>query len=104
MSGVLGTTAYTSYFGVNGGVGQGGITCAMPAGSLFGALASSFIADKYSRRTAIQVASIFWIIGSIFKTAAYGIPLLVIGRVVAGFCVGIASSVVPVYQAEIAPK
>ena len=30
--------------------------------------------------------------------------MLVIGRIVAGFCVGIASSIVPVYQAEIAPK
>ena len=43
---------------------QGGITAAMPAGSLVGALASSFIADRLSRRTAIQVASIIWIIGS----------------------------------------
>lgn len=27
-----------------------------------------------------------------------------VGRVVAGLCVGIASAIVPVYQAEIAPK
>ena len=39
-----------------------------------------------------------------FQTAANGIALLVIGRIVAGVCVGIASSIVPVYQAEIAPK
>lgn len=36
--------------------------------------------------------------------AANGIALLVVGRFVAGICVGIASSVVPVYQAEMAPK
>src|SRR3954468_2830056 len=30
--------------------------------------------------------------------------MLVVGRVVAGLCVGIASSICPVYQAEIAPK
>jgi MFS family permease len=29
---------------------------------------------------------------------------LVVGRIIAGLCVGIASSVVPVYQSEIAPK
>ena len=39
-----------------------------------------------------------------FQTAANGIALLVIGRIVAGVCVGIASAIVPVYQAEIAPK
>lgn len=30
--------------------------------------------------------------------------MLVVGRVIAGVCVGIASSICPVYQAEIAPK
>lgn len=64
MSGVLGTRAYTNYYDVHGGYRQGGITAAMPAGSLVGALCSSFIADRFSRRTAIQVAAIFWIIGS----------------------------------------
>ncbi|MCJ1330347.1 MFS sugar transporter [Thelotrema lepadinum] len=76
----------------------------MPLGSFLGALCSSFLADKYSRKTAIQVASIFWIVGSALQAAADGIPILVIGRFVAGICVGIASSIVPVYQAEIAPK
>lgn len=64
MSGVLGTQAYVNYFGVNGGYRQGGITCAMPAGSLVGALGSSFIADRMSRKSAIQVAAVMWIIGS----------------------------------------
>jgi MFS family permease len=38
------------------------------------------------------------------QTASNGIALLVVGRIVAGLCVGIASAMVPVYQAEIAPK
>jgi hypothetical protein len=64
MSGVLGTMAYKEYFGYPKSYRQGGLTCAMPFGSLVGALCSSFIADKFSRRTSIQVASIFWIVGS----------------------------------------
>lgn len=64
MSGVLGTMAYTNYFHVDGGSRQGGITAAMPAGSLVGALVSSFIADRLSRKTAIQIAAVIWIIGS----------------------------------------
>ncbi|KAF2500236.1 MFS sugar transporter-like protein [Lophium mytilinum] len=104
MSGVLGTNAYKNYFGNPAGYRQGGITASMPAGSLVGALASSFIADKLSRRTAIQIAAIIWIIGATLQTASNGIALLCIGRVVAGLCVGIASAIVPVYQAEIAPK
>jgi sugar porter (SP) family MFS transporter len=105
MSGVLGTDAYINYFNVGSGqYKQGSITCAMPFGSLVGALCSSFIADRFSRVSAIQFSSILWVIGSILMTASNGIPLLVVGRVIAGLCVGIASAMVPVYQAEIAPK
>ena len=35
------------------------------------------------------------------QTASNGIPLLVVGRVVGGIGIGIASTMVPVYQAEI---
>ncbi|MCJ1473771.1 MFS sugar transporter [Lambiella insularis] len=103
MSGVLGTYAYTNYFKVQGNYRQGAITCAMPGGSLFGALASSFIADRFSRKTAIQFAALIWIVGSIFQTASNGIEMLVVGRVISGFGVGIESAIVPVYQAEVAP-
>jgi len=104
MSGVLGTQAYKRYFNNPVSYAQGGITASMPAGSLVGSLASSFIADKYSRKVALQFSCILWIIGSILMTAAQNIPMLCVGRVICGLCVGIASSIVPVYQSEIAPK
>ncbi|KAJ3560825.1 hypothetical protein NPX13_g9174 [Xylaria arbuscula] len=56
MSGVLGTEAYRNYFGNPVSYRQGGITASMPAGSLVGSLASSFIADRYSRKVALQVS------------------------------------------------
>jgi MFS family permease len=121
MSGVLGTMAYKGYFGFPVSYRQGGITCAMPFGSLVGALASSFIADRWSRRVSLQVASVFWVFGSMsvqhlpqfpcrllnptsLQCASINIAMLCVGRVVAGICVGIASSICPVYQSEIAPK
>ncbi|KAK3942623.1 general substrate transporter [Diplogelasinospora grovesii] len=104
MSGVLGTQAYKRYFGNPVSYKQGGITASMPAGSLVGSLLSSFLADKYSRKTALQISCVLWIIGSILMTAAQNIGMLCVGRVICGLCVGIASSIVPVYQSEIAPK
>ncbi|GAB1316176.1 high affinity glucose transporter [Madurella fahalii] len=104
MSGVLGTAAYKRYFGNPVSYAQGGITASMPAGSLVGSLVSSFIADRYSRKVALQFSCVLWIIGSILMAAAQNIPMLCIGRVICGLCVGIASSVVPIYQSEIAPK
>ncbi|KAK4153853.1 MFS sugar transporter-like protein [Chaetomidium leptoderma] len=104
MSGVLGTQAYKRYFNNPASYTQGGITASMPAGSLVGSLMSSFIADKYSRKVALQISCVLWIIGSILMTASINIPMLCVGRVICGLCVGIASSIVPVYQSEIAPK
>ncbi len=104
MSGVLGTQAYKRYFGNPVSYQQGGITAAMPAGSLAGSLVSSFIADRYSRKVALQFSCVLWIIGSILMAASVNIPMLCVGRVVCGWCVGIASAIVPVYQSEIAPK
>ncbi|KAH6617686.1 MFS sugar transporter-like protein [Chaetomium sp. MPI-SDFR-AT-0129] len=104
MSGVLGTQAYKRYFNNPVSYAQGGITASMPAGSLVGSLLSSFIADKYSRKVALQISCVLWIIGSILMTASQNVAMLCVGRVICGLCVGIASSIVPVYQAEIAPK
>ncbi|KAK0615712.1 high-affinity glucose transporter [Bombardia bombarda] len=104
MSGVLGTQAYKRYFDNPVSYRQGGITASMPAGSLAGSLISSFIADKYSRKVALQISCLLWILGSILMTASNGVPMLCVGRVICGLCVGIASSIVPVYQSEIAPK
>jgi hypothetical protein len=38
----------------------------MPFGSLAGSLVSSFLADRYSRVTAIQLSTILWVIGSMW--------------------------------------
>src|SRR4051794_15940745 len=104
LSGVLGTQAYQNYFGKPHGTGQGGITAAMPAGSLVGSLCSSFLADRLSRRNAIQIGSLVWILGAIFQAASNGVALLCVGRVIGGIAIGICSAIVPVYQSEIAPK
>ncbi|OCL09216.1 MFS sugar transporter-like protein [Glonium stellatum] len=104
MSGVLGTNGYKNYFGHPRSYTQGYITASMPFGSVFGTLSSSFISDRFSRKIAIQVCCLLWIIGSCVQCGSNGIPALCVGRFIAGLGVGMASAVVPVYQAEIAPR
>jgi len=43
------------------------------------------------------------VIGSIIVSASQNIPMLIVGRVINGFSVGIESAQVPVYISEIAP-
>ncbi|KAF2807674.1 general substrate transporter [Mytilinidion resinicola] len=104
MSGVLGTESYRRYFHHPVSYTQGSITASMPIGSIFGALSSSFVSDRFSRKIAIQVSCLLWVLGSAIQSGANGIPALCIGRFVSGVGVGAASAIVPVYQAEIAPK
>lgn len=104
MSGVIGTEAYKRYFSTPYSTTQGYITASMPGGSLFGALASSFIADRFSRKTAIQISCLIFIIGAAIQSSCNGRTPLVLGRAISGIGVGMASSVVPIYQSEISPK
>jgi MFS family permease len=104
MSGVIATSAYKRYFHHPQGSLQGGIVAAMAFGSFFGSLCSSFLADKYSRRSAIQFGAFIFLIGAALQSSAQNVAHLIIGRVVAGVAIGICSSIVPVYQSEIAPK
>ena len=98
MSGVNGTQDYKQYFDFPMSSMQGGITATMPVGSLVGALGSSLLADRFSRRTALQIACVLWVVGSVAQCAAQNLEMLCVGRVFAGLCVGIASAVVPIYQ------
>jgi len=101
MSGVLNNQAYLDTFHTPGPSAQGGIVAAMPAGSLFGALMVTQLADKIGRKKTIILAGLFWIVGSILQCASVDRGMLVAGRVVSGISVGIASAVVPIYQSEI---
>lgn len=38
------------------------------------------------------------------QTASQTVGMLVVGRIISGICVGITSTLVPVYQSELAPK
>jgi MFS family permease len=75
----------------------------MPAGSWLGALISGYLSDMLGRKRAIQIGAIVWCIGSIIVCASNGIAMLIVGRIINGFSVGICSAQVPVYITEIAP-
>ncbi|KAI1845155.1 hypothetical protein JX265_002761 [Neoarthrinium moseri] len=115
MSAIISTQPYLCQFdeqGINPDNGlcqgptpntQGGITAAMPGGSWLGALVSGIVSDRFGRKTSIQVGSVIWVIGSIICCASVNIPMLIVGRVINGFSVGICSAQVPVYITEMAP-
>ena len=65
ISGCLGMAAYIRFFDNPKSTTQGLVTASMPFGSIFGTLLTSLIADRFSRKAAIQIACILWILGSV---------------------------------------
>ncbi|KAF9895163.1 hypothetical protein FE257_000065 [Aspergillus nanangensis] len=103
MSAWIGTHQYLDYFNHPDSNLQGGITASMSAGSFAGALAAGFISDHVGRRMSLIIACVIWIIGAVLQCSAQNVTHLVAGRVVSGLSVGITSSQVCVYLAELAP-
>ncbi|KXX75809.1 High-affinity glucose transporter [Madurella mycetomatis] len=114
MSAIISTQPYLCHFNQRGfdykglclgptDAVQGGITAAMPGGSWLGSLVSGITSDALGRKTTIQIGSISWVLGCIIVCASVNIPMLVVGRIICGFSVGICSAQVPVYISELAP-
>jgi MFS family permease len=80
---------------------QGAIVASMPAGSLVGSLLVTALADRIGRKRTVIIAGMIWVIGSTLQCASVDRGMLVLGRVISGISVGLASSVVPIYQSEV---
>ncbi|KAI5777844.1 general substrate transporter [Geopyxis carbonaria] len=80
------------------------IVSILSAGTFFGALAGGNLADWIGRRLSIMIACVIFSVGVVLQVASTAIPLLVVGRVIAGLGVGLVSAIVIMYMSEIAPK
>ncbi|KAL2808726.1 general substrate transporter [Aspergillus granulosus] len=81
------------------------IVSTLQAGCFFGALAASFVADKFGRRLGLMTASFVAFLGVIMQVAASGhLEAMYIGRLLCGIGVGFASMVNPLYVSENAPR
>ena len=73
------------------------------AGCVPATVAAGSLGSTFGRKPTLTMSSILFIVAAGIMSLAANIPMLVGGRIVAGFAVGIASCTVPVYLAETAP-
>lgn len=104
LSAIVITPQYVNYFNNPSGIVQGGIGSALAGGSVIGALVAGPISDRFGRRDSIAFACLWWLVGTAVQVSTQNIGQLIAGRMLNGVCVGITSSQVPVYLAEIAKK
>lgn len=86
-------------------VRSGLIVALLSIGTLIGALIAAPLADRLGRKYSIIVWCVVFSIGMIVQiTSTYAWYQVMIGRLVAGVGVGALSLLVPMYQAETAPR
>ncbi|KAG4984758.1 hypothetical protein JHK87_029507 [Glycine soja] len=73
-------------------------------GAIVGAAGGGWINDAYGRKKATLIADVIFIIGAIGMAAAPDPHLLILGRLLVGLGVGVASVTSPVYIAEASPS
>ena len=79
------------------------ITTAVLIGAILGAAVSGKISDILGRKKVIIATAVIFALGAIATGAAPNVEILITGRIVVGFAIGIASFSVPLYISEISP-
>jgi major inositol transporter-like SP family MFS transporter len=82
---------------------EGVVTSSLALGAAFGAVVGGRIADGWGRRRTILVLAVTFFVGTLACVCAPTFGVMVVGRVLLGLAVGGASTVVPVFLAELAP-
>src|ERR1039458_9244866 len=73
------------------------------AGAAVGAMLGGRLADLFGRRRLLIVTAIIFGVGAIACAAATSPLILIVGRIIVGLGIGLASGTVPVYISEVSP-
>lgn len=72
-------------------------------GAFISSLSIGRVGDILGRRRTIFWGSVIFLVGGALQTFATGMPMMMLGRIIAGLGVGALSTIVPIYQSEISP-
>ncbi|CRG91958.1 Facilitated trehalose transporter Tret1 [Talaromyces islandicus] len=103
ISTTLGQSSFPSYFHKPSDNLIGAIVSTYSGGQGIGNLLGGWLGDSLGRKKTIWLASTLALIGAILQTAAVNIVMFLVGRILAGFAIGLVYAVSSIYNAEIAP-
>lgn len=105
MSGLLTGDAFTRNFpeidttdtGHGSSSLQGTVVAIYEIGCFFGAIFCLAMGERFGRRRCIMLGSVILSIGAALQASSYGIPQMIVGRVVAGIGNGMNTSTIRTY-------
>ncbi|KXX76155.1 High-affinity glucose transporter [Madurella mycetomatis] len=106
MTDVIASPDFLEFFHTSPGTPIiGAINSTFSGGAVFGSLMGGLTMDRFGRRKTIMIGAIIAVVGAILQAAAQNLAMILVGRIIAGWAVGLLSMSVPVYQSECAhPK
>lgn len=109
MGGLVNAPSFDNTFNIDTSTDYGTnmialIVAIFEIGAFIGALTTSFIGERLGRRKSVFWGVVIMILGALLQATAYGIPHMIVGRIVSGIGLGFVNSTVPVMMAEFAPK
>jgi MFS family permease len=106
MTDVIASPNFLEYFDTSSGTPIiGAINSTFSGGAVFGALMGGLTMDRFGRRKTIMIGAMIAVLGAVLQSAAQNLAMILVGRIIAGWAVGLLSMSVPVYQSECAhPK
>jgi len=81
----------------------GTMVAILEVGAFISSLVVGRLGDIIGRRRTILYGSMIFFVGGALQSFANGMPMMLVGRIIAGIGVGMLSTIVPVYQSEISP-
>lgn len=96
---------FDAYFSNPSDTVTGGIVSAFQGGAVLGTIINMLFADRLGRKNTIALGAAISIIGSALQGGAAAMAMLMIGRFIGGIAVGMLTSTIPMYAAELSePK
>ena len=80
------------------------VVSSMLFGALFGSLFGGYFIDKFGRKPTIIFSSVLYLVGGIVLSASQFYRDIIVGRVIVGIAMALASSSECVYVSELAPQ
>ncbi|KAJ7705020.1 general substrate transporter [Mycena rosella] len=103
MSGIITGPYFIEYFHAPGAVKIGSMIAVLEVGAFVTSLAAGRVGDIIGRKGTLFIGAVVFTLGGTIQTFTSSFSMIVVGRIVSGFGVGLLSTIVPIYQSEVSP-